>query len=131
MRCTHCGLCCRDTQMELCEADIARLERGGNLREDFCVLGPDGVRRLRNRQGHCVFYDLDRKRCTEYARRPLGCVIYPVNMSVDGEVVVDELCPEAETLTDEEISRNGNRLRRLLETISSEAERPRHAKPRP
>lgn len=114
--------------MELCEADIVRLERGGNLREDFCISGPDGIRRLRNRDGYCVFHDRGLSRCTQYARRPLGCVLYPVNMSLDGEIVVDDLCPEANTVSAEERSRNGERLRLLLDTITSEAEKAKRAR---
>jgi hypothetical protein len=109
--------------MELCETDVARLERAGHRAEDFSALGPDGVRRLRNRDGHCFFYDPDGKRCTEYARRPLGCVIYPVNMTEEGEVVVDEACPEANTVTSADIEERGRRLRSLVDTIMSEAGR--------
>lgn len=122
MRCTHCDRCCRETEMELCEADIARLERAGYRRDDFSRTGPDGVRRLRNENDYCFFYDREAKRCREYPRRPLGCVIYPVNMSVDGEIVVDDLCPEGNTVAERERAIRGERLRKLLETISSEAE---------
>jgi len=111
--------------MELCEADIARLERAGHRREDFSRLGADDVRRLRNDGDFCVFYDRERRRCSEYERRPLGCVIYPVNISVEGEVVVDELCPEADSVTDRELEAKGRRLRMLLDTISAEARRSR------
>jgi len=107
--------------MELCTADIARLERRGYKKDDFSRPGTDGVPRLRNVDAHCFFYDHDRKRCKEYARRPLGCVIYPVNMTADGEIVIDRLCPEADTLTPEEIESKGQRLRLLLDTIHLEA----------
>ena len=123
MRCTHCEKCCRETEMELCEADIARLERAGHRKEEFSRLGADNVRRLRNDGDFCVFYDRERNRCREYDRRPLGCVIYPVNMSVEGEVVVDELCPEAGSVTERELEAKGRRLRMLLDTISAEARR--------
>ncbi len=107
--------------MELCNADIARLERNGHNREDFVIRGVDGIPRLRNMNGYCFFYDHDRKRCMEYSRRPLGCVIYPVNLSsVDGEVTVDELCPEASSVSREEMDVNGRRLRMLLDTIANE-----------
>lgn len=124
MRCSRCGECCRDTHMELCNADVARLERAGHSAEDFSERGPDGVRRLRNRDGHCYFLDTEKNRCGEYARRPLGCVIYPVNVSADETVVVDEICPEAATVTQSELEDKGRRLRMLLETIRSEARRP-------
>jgi hypothetical protein len=106
--------------MELCNADIARLERRGYQRDDFSERGTDGIPRLRNRGAHCFFYDLDRKRCREYASRPLGCVIYPVNLTPEGKVVIDTLCPEGDTLTRDEIESKGRRLRRLLDTIGQE-----------
>jgi len=107
--------------MELCKVDIARLESRGYKRDDFSCPGTDGIPRLRNVGEYCFFYDHDRKRCKEYARRPLGCVIYPVSLTVDGEVVIDRLCPEADTLTREEIESKGKRLRLLLDTIGQEA----------
>ena len=107
--------------MELCNADIARLERRGYQKNDFSCRGADGIRRLRNVGAHCFFYDRDRKRCKEYASRPLGCDIYPVNLMPEGEVVIDGLCPEANTLTQEEIESKGRRLRLLLDTINLEA----------
>lgn len=123
MRCTHCEECCRETEMMLCEADIRRLERAGYQRDEFSRRCDDGVPRLQNKGGHCYFYDSGARRCREYARRPLGCVIYPVNMSSDGEAVVDDLCPEAGTVTLEELEDKGKRLRMLLDTIASEARR--------
>jgi Fe-S-cluster containining protein len=107
--------------MQLCRTDIARLERRGYRREDFVHRGADGIDRLRNAGGFCYFYDRERSRCREYSRRPLGCVIYPVNISVDGEVVVDELCPEASSVGREELENKGRRLRLLLDTIALEA----------
>jgi Fe-S-cluster containining protein len=107
--------------MELCKADIKRLERHGYRKEDFSRRGTDGVPRLRNVGAYCFFYDHDKKRCKEYAHRPLGCVIYPVNMTDEGRIVVDNLCPEADTLTFDEIESKGKRLRLLIDTIHAEA----------
>jgi hypothetical protein len=107
--------------MELCKADIARLERRGYKKDDFSRPGTDGIPRLRNVGEYCFFYDHDRKRCKEYAHRPLGCVMYPINLTTDGEIVIDRLCPEADTLTPEEIESKGKRLRLLLDTIHLEA----------
>ena len=107
--------------MELCSADIARLERRGYRRDDFSRPGVDGIPRLRNVGGYCFFYDHGRKRCREYASRPLGCVVYPVNLTEDGEIVIDSLCPEADTLRPAEIASKGRRLRRLVETIRNES----------
>jgi Fe-S-cluster containining protein len=108
--------------MQLCKTDIERLERRGFKRDDFVLRGADGIHRLRNTGGYCYFYDQKNRRCREYPRRPLGCVIYPVNMSFDGEVVVDELCPEASSVGREEFDGKGRRLRRLLDTIAIELE---------
>jgi uncharacterized protein len=124
MRCSHCEKCCQDTEMELCRADIVRLEHRGYGKDDFCQIGADGIPRLRNKGGYCFFYDRDRKRCKEYAVRPLGCAIYPVILSIDGGIIVDRLCPEAGTLTQDEIKSKGQRLQRLLDKIDSEARKP-------
>lgn len=121
MRCSHCEKCCRDTEMELCNADIGRLERRGYQKDDFSYLSTDGIPRLRNVGVYCFFYDHDRKRCKEYAYRPLGCAIYPVSLSAGGEIVIDRLCPEADTVTRNEIESKGQRLRRLVDTIDLEA----------
>lgn len=121
MRCTHCTKCCLDTRMELCRADRVRLVRKGYREEDFCFRGEDGIYRLRNLDGHCFFFDPSSGRCREYAARPLGCSIYPVNLTEDGEVVLDDLCPEGRSLSAEEREEKGRRLKRLLETIDAEA----------
>lgn len=125
MRCTHCTKCCQDTRMELCRADIARLVRRGHADGSFYEIGEDGIPRLINEQGFCVLFDRERRRCSEYAARPLGCAIYPVNLTEEGEVVIDELCPEGDSLTEQEIMEKGRRLRRLLSTIDAEADRRR------
>jgi Fe-S-cluster containining protein len=38
MRCSHCGLCCEETEMELSIKDINRLEKAGYRREKFTQL---------------------------------------------------------------------------------------------
>ncbi|MHC1709339.1 MAG: YkgJ family cysteine cluster protein [Methanomassiliicoccales archaeon] len=121
MRCTHCTKCCQDTRMELCHADIARLVRKGHAEGSFYEIGEDGIPRLINEGGYCVLFDRERKRCREYAARPLGCSIYPVNLTEDGGVVVDTLCPEGGSLTEQEVVEKGRRLKRLLDTIDAEA----------
>jgi len=107
--------------MELCNADIARLERRGYKKDNFSSVSTSGISRLRNVGAYCFFYDHKQKRCKEYANKPLGCAIYPVNLSSEGEIVIDRLCPEADTLTRNEIESKGRRLRRLLHTIDLEA----------
>ena len=107
--------------MELCRADIAQLERRGYEKDEFSHVGVDGIPRLRNSGGYCFFYDRDRKRCKEYASRPRGCAIYPVILSPEGGIVIDRLCPEADTLTQDDIKSKGRRLQRLLDKIDLEA----------
>ncbi len=121
MRCTHCTKCCQDTRMELCQADIARLVRRGHRQEDFCEIGDDGVPRLVNVDGFCFFFDREKGRCREYPSRPLGCAIYPVNLTEDGKAVLDEICPESESISREELAEKAARLRKLLRTIDAEA----------
>lgn len=107
--------------MELCNADIARLVRQGRADGSFYEIGEDGVPRLINVDGYCVLFDRKRGRCGEYSSRPLGCSIYPINMTEDGEVVLDELCPERGSISNEELERKASQLRRLLKTIDAEA----------
>jgi hypothetical protein len=53
----------------------------------------------------------------------LGCVLYPVNISTDGEVVVDDLCPEASSIGREELKSKGRRLHMLLDALALEAKK--------
>ena len=121
MRCTHCQECCRDTMMELSQADIARLEKKGYHRDEFSYVSVDGIPRLKNVGIWCYFYDPERKRCKEYQARPLGCALYPVNLDEDGKYVLDGLCPQAETITLQELKIKGKRLAALIATIDAEA----------
>lgn len=107
--------------MELCQADIVRLVRRGHADGSFYEISEDGIPRLINARGFCVLFDREKRRCSEYAARPLGCTIYPVNLTEDGEAVIDEICPEGDSLTDQEIGEKAGRLKRLLETIDAEA----------
>ncbi|MBP8685611.1 MAG: YkgJ family cysteine cluster protein [Methanomassiliicoccales archaeon] len=123
MHCTHCSKCCQETRMELCRADIARLIRRGYADGTFYSRGEDGIPRLINVNGHCVLFDPDGRRCKEYRSRPLGCALYPVNLTEDGIVVIDALCPEGDSLGAEEVREKGERLRRLIATIDAETSR--------
>src|SRR5512133_345761 len=107
MRCSHCRKCCQDTMMELSEADIARLERRGYPRDDFCYIGVDQIPRLRNVGVWCYFFDPEKSRCREYAARPLGCALYPVNVDEDDRSVIDSLCPQAGTIGAQELQLKG------------------------
>jgi len=128
MRCARCGRCCVDTMMELSEEDILRLSGLGNRRQDFCIVGADGIARLRNIKGRCFFLSQDGKACEAYDHRPIGCDIYPVNCDEHGEVFVDDFCKANDTVTKEELREKGRRLRRHIATIDREAEARRERK---
>ncbi|MEM1563203.1 MAG: YkgJ family cysteine cluster protein [Candidatus Bathyarchaeia archaeon] len=119
MRCSGCGKCCHETEMELSSNDIKRLAGAGFRPKDFMVLH-GGVPRLRNVDGWCYFYNPANKRCRVYKIRPLGCRLYPV-VYADGEgAVLDELCPMRHTVSEREFRRKARILEKLLEKIYSE-----------
>jgi Fe-S-cluster containining protein len=109
--------------MELCEADIARLERRGYRRDEFSYLGVDRIPRLRNVGVWCFFYDPEARVCREYRSRPLGCALYPVNVDQEGHPVLDVQCPRAGTIDSKELQLKGRRLKMLLATIDAESSR--------
>ena len=102
--------------------DVKRLEKKGYNSLEFSELGEDGIFRLRNLNGFCFFFDRQLNRCKEYSSRPSGCRIYPVNISPEGEIIVDDLCPAGSSLSAMEIESKGKRLIKLLAVIDSEAD---------
>lgn len=127
MRCSHCGVCCEKTRMLLSSADVERLERVGYDREKFSHSDRHGLVRLKNRRGFCVFYDTEKCRCKIYKHRPLGCRIYPVIYSEQEGVVVDDLCPMENTISEPELKRKGKKVIELLQRIDNEAIAQRNA----
>jgi Fe-S-cluster containining protein len=121
MRCSHCGICCTETEMPLSKADIKLLESAGQNREKFLWFVKQGYVQLLNCRGHCVFYHPQKQRCRVYRHRPLGCRIYPVIYNEKEGVVVDDLCPRAFTVSDTERKSKAQGLRRLLKRIDAEA----------
>jgi len=119
VRCSNCGRCCEETQMELSSRDIERLEEAGYRREEFAVMDGDVIR-LRNVNGWCFFYSLTDSRCRVYGKRPLGCYLYPVVYFVNEGVVVDELCPRGQTISEQELRSKGKILVKLLKEIDGE-----------
>ena len=109
--------------MELSSKDLQRLERVGHSRSEFAERGDDGIWRLRNSEGHCVFLEPKGKGCMIYALRPLGCYIYPVNLGQDGTLIVDAICPAGDSLTAEEKKKKGASLRRHLREIDAQAKK--------
>jgi Fe-S-cluster containining protein len=107
--------------MELSDKDLQRLEHEGHLRDEIAEKGPDGIWRLRNVEGHCVFLEPKGRKCSIYQLRPLGCYIYPVNIDPDGAIIVDAICPARDSLSAEEKKKKGAMLRRHLREIDAQA----------
>lgn len=121
MRCSHCGVCCEKTEMLLSRADIRLLEKAGHEKQKFVRFNGQGFAQLRNRRGHCVFYQIEKCRCEVYRYRPLGCRIYPVIYSEEDGVIADDLCPQAGRVSEKEIDSKRVKLRELLRRIDLEA----------
>jgi Fe-S-cluster containining protein len=109
--------------MLLSRSDIRLLERVGHDVGKFARFNKQGFAQLRNCRGCCIFYQADKHRCKIYRHRPLGCRIYPVMYDEEQRVVVDGLCPQAETVSKREILLKAVKLKRLLKRIDSEAVR--------
>ncbi len=109
--------------MLLSNADIARLERKGYSRRFFVRFDRDGYAKLRNLRGCCVFYDAEKRVCKVRADRPLGCRIYPVIYDEEEDIVVDDICPARDTVTEKQKAKRGKKVLRLLERIDAEAEK--------
>ena len=127
MHCSHCGLCCEKTEMLLSSADVERLERVGYDRRKFMRHDRNGFVRLKNWRGFCVFYDVRKCRCKIYRHRPLGCRIYPVIYSELEGIVVDDLCPMKNTISESELKKKGEEVMELIKRIDSEATSHRNA----
>ncbi len=125
MRCSHCGVCCTETEMLLCKKDIKRLEDKGYRPSKFVYYDKYGYALLKNRDGYCVFYDRKNRKCSEYANRPSGCRVYPVIVDEEKGIVLDAICESRHTISDEEKLLKGKRVVRLLELIDSEARKRR------
>jgi Fe-S-cluster containining protein len=122
MRCLRCGVCCTETEMLLSNEDIERLERKGYPREFFVLFDKEGYATLRNVKEHCVFYDVEKRRCRVYGVRPSGCRLYPVIYDEEKGIVADEICRAKDRFGEEVLARKGQKVIKLLERIDSEAE---------
>jgi len=121
MRCSHCGICCTETEMLLSKKDIKRLESIGYYKTLFAKCDKQGYVQLKNRDGYCVFYDVQKKRCRVYADRPSGCRVYPVILDEEKGIIFDNICESRETISEQEKILKGRRVIKLLEEIDSEA----------
>lgn len=106
--------------MELSSEDVERLEEKGYRLEEFAVID-DGVIRLRNVDGYCVFYSRADKKCKIYEKRPIGCYLYPVVYLANEGVIIDELCPMGQTISEKELRTKGITLCKLLKKIDTES----------
>jgi len=87
----NCVKCCIDTRMPLTRFDIERISRQGYRIKDF-VMKRKRERRLKNRNGRCVFLGDDG--CIIYSFRPEGCRLYPlVYNENNGKGVIHDFCP--------------------------------------
>jgi uncharacterized protein len=121
MNCTHCGVCCTETEMLLSKKDIKRLEDRGYRKKQFVRYNKKGYAILRNRDGYCVFYDLNNRRCHEYLSRPSGCRVYPVIVDEGAGIILDTICESRDSITEQEKAVKGRRVVKLLDVIDSEA----------
>jgi len=63
----------------------------------------------------------NRHQCSVYPDRPRGCHVYPVILDEDVGIILDDLCPERDTISDNEKIEKGKRVMRLLQEIDNEA----------
>jgi Fe-S-cluster containining protein len=108
--------------MLLTEADIKRLQDQGYPKESFVRFDPERYALLRNRQGHCVFYNPEKRLCEVYEFRPEGCRIYPVMYDEDAGIVLDSICPAQATITTEEQACKGQEVLAILKRVDVEAQ---------
>ena len=120
MHCSHCGVCCTETEMLLSKEDIKRLVKKGYIKKFFLRYDKKGYAQLRNRNGYCVFYDLQNRQCNIYVDKPLGCTVYPVILDVDIWIIIDSICTAKDTISDQEKAEKGKIVIRLLEQIDNE-----------
>jgi len=109
--------------MLLSKADIERLEKVGYGRQGFVRYDKEGFAKLRNHRDYCVFYEVEKRRCKVYRHRPSGCRIYPVMYSEGIGVIVDDVCPMKDTVTEAELKKKGREVVKLLKRIDAEQRR--------
>ena len=121
MRCSNCGVCCTETEMLLSKKDIKRLENKGFSQNQFVQYDDQGYAQLKNREGHCVFYNLKNQQCSVYVDRPTGCRVYPVILDEEVGIILDDICESRNSITLSEKRLKGKQVIELLEIIDAEA----------
>jgi uncharacterized protein len=122
MKCSHCGICCSETEMLLSKKDIARLRKKGFNQSFFVRYDKDGYALLKNCDGYCVFYDLVKRRCRIYIDRPSGCRVYPVILDESSGIIVDSICHCGNSIGEREKLLKGEKVIKLLDVIDCEAQ---------
>jgi hypothetical protein len=107
--------------MLLSKKDITLLEKQGFDTKFFVTFDREGFAKLKNMDGYCVFYNRDKQRCRVYVNRPAGCRVYPVILDEEIGIILDDICPERDTITEAEKSLKGRKVINLLEKIDCEA----------
>ncbi len=107
--------------MLLSQKDISRLKKLGFGKGYFVKIDRQGYAQLKNRDGYCVFYDRNNRRCSVYGDRPLGCRVYPVILDEEVGIILDDFCPERCSILEQEKDLKGKVVIKLLEKIDSEA----------
>ncbi len=102
--------------MLLLPEDIERIENLG-YEESYFVVYVDGFAKLRNVDGHCIFFDPTTKRCKIYSHRPLGCRIYPIIFDEEYGVMLDPLCPYRHMATCRDVIEGIEMLRNFLRRV--------------
>lgn len=99
--CAKCGKCCESQMVPLSESDIDRIVSLGYELEDFAEFR-DGLWRLREYGGRCVFHDEETGLCRIHEHKPTTCRLFPV-VYFDGKVALDtENCPKAREASPED-----------------------------
>ena len=120
--CDGVKTCCMETEMTLTKSDIERLETVDHPKERFLIRTTDGFYQLRNVDGHCYFYDPEKRTCIVYTSRPDGCRFYPIIYDARRHrCIVDKDCPSRATVSQQEIRKACRDIRVLVERLIEEA----------
>jgi Fe-S-cluster containining protein len=107
--------------MLLTKEDIKRIEKKGFHKKYFLKIDKEGYAQLKNRNGYCIFYNLEKHQCNIYPDKPSGCSVYPVILDEKSGIIIDDLCPEKDTIPLEEKDEKGKTVIKILKTIDAEA----------
>lgn len=127
VRCSFkdCHNCCLETQMILTNDDLARIEKVGYKKEEFCLprSETDGFWQLRNINNRCFFLNKEGK-CSIYSIRPYGCRVYPlVYEPSDNDILIDEDCREVKWFSEQFYDEDQiDFVRKIGKTLINEAE---------